>query len=107
MAKTDDPYITFLKYAREKMREGEPPHFTGAFDHVRDLHPEFKQDAFQNLFFQSIEPVADQEGVRASYRSRIENKIVHVINMESYFNLLEHEELQEARESSAKALNQR
>ena len=101
--KKDDPYIIFLKYARKMMREGKTPHFTEAFDYVHDVNLELKQDAFQNIFFQAMEPVADQEGVAASYADRIKNKILYVLNMESYFHLLEHEELREARLASRTA----
>ena len=101
--KKDDPYITFLKYTRGMMREGKTPHFTETFAFVHDLHPAVKQDAFQNIFFQAMEPVADQEGVAASYADRIKNKILYVLNMASYFHLLEYEELREARLASRTA----
>ena len=104
MKRKDDPYITFLKYAREKMREGKPPHFTEVYHHVYGLHPELRQDAFQNIFFQAMDNVAGQEGIGASYESRIKNKLRHILTLESYFQLLEHEELEQARLSSTKAL---
>ena len=90
-------------FMREMMGEGKTPHFTETFDHVHNLHPEVTEDMFQRIFFQAMDTVPGQKGIGEGFESLIKNKLRHVLTLESYFQLLEHEELEQARLSSTKA----
>ena len=46
--KKDDYYITFLKYARERIREEKPIiDYSDAFNHVHSKHPEVGDQTFK------------------------------------------------------------
>ena len=51
--KKDDYYITFLKYAHEKMGIGDGTiEYADVFDHVRRIHDDVSEQAFKRTFLQ-------------------------------------------------------
>lgn len=84
-------------------RNGTTVHFIEVFDHIHETYTEVKQPEFQIAFFQAMEPlIGTQSG---GYRERIENHDPHTLSLEAYFQLLEYEELKEARQASINALS--
>lgn len=101
--KKHDYYITFLKYAREKMEVGEGTvDYTDFFQHVHSIHGDVSEQAFKRTFLQAVVTTIYQ-GMEARDED-IENGIPMVLALEAYFHLLEHQELQEARMASKKAI---
>ena len=101
--KKDDYYITFLKYAREQMGVGEGTvEYADIFPHVHSIHDDISEQAFKRTFLQAVVTIIFQG--REARDEDIENGTPMVLTLEAYFHLLEHEELQEARMASIKAL---
>ena len=96
--KRDDYYITFLKYAREKLREEAPIEFSYVFKHVHSKNLEIGELPFKRTYLGAMETVANQG--RAPNDDDITSGTPMVLKMEAYFHLLEHEELREARLAS-------
>jgi len=93
----EDLYIEMLRYGREHLTHGVK--LSETLGHLRELEPESplleSQNSFHNTFFQVFTEIA---GTASTGGLR------HALNMEGYFNLLEHEELQQARQSSSNAM---
>ena len=103
MDKKDDYYITFLKYARERMGAGDGTvDYSDMLDHVLSIHREVKEQAFKRTFLQAVVTVISQR--REILEEDIEKKLPMVLSLDAYFHLLEHTELEQARESSTNAL---
>ena len=105
MNKKDDPFITLLKYVNQQTLKGETVHITEVVNHVKSVHPDAHEYAIQYACWNSLETVPDPD--KSGYGSlfgEIENEIPRVLDLQSYFNLLEHTELREARAASASAL---
>ncbi len=103
MDKKDDYYITFLKYAREIMDAGDGTvDYSDMLDHVRSIHREVNEAAFKRTFLQAVATVTDLR--REILQEDIDKKVPMVLSLGAYFHLLEHTELEQARESSTNAL---
>lgn len=103
MDKKDDYYITFLKYARERMGAGDGTvDYSDMLDHVCSIHREVNEQSFKRTFLQAVVTVISQR--REILEEDIEKKLPMVLSLDAYFHLLEHTELEQARESSTKAL---
>ena len=103
MDKKDDYYITFLKYARDKMVVGDGTvDYDDVFEHVHSIHGDVSEHAFKRTFLQAVVTVLFQG--RAAHYDDIDSGTPLVLTLEAYFQLLEHEELEQARTSSTKAL---
>ena len=89
MASKDDFYITALKYARQKTRETGQVDFNTALRHVHSNHDEINEDAVRDVCNYALRGLPSGGWAMA---------------LEAYFQLLEHEELQEARQASSRAL---
>lgn len=94
----DDLYIDLPRYGRENLADGVTREDTLA--HLRKLHPEAglveSENRFTNTFFQVFQLIAGSDSGSGIQR--------YTLSMEGYFNLLEHEELNQARQSSQNAL---
>ena len=101
MAKKDDFYITTLKYGRSALEKAIDVHHDEVREYVKNVHPNMNDYAFTKIFWDAFEAVQE---LGSNYADRIKNKNPHVLNIEAYFHLLEHQELQEARRSSHRAL---
>ena len=97
----DDFYITTLKYGRNALAKSEGVNYNEVRDHVRSIHPKLNDEAFSRIFWSAFEALQD---FGTSSDDRIKNNTPHTLNLEAYFHLLEHEELEEARTSSRRAL---
>ena len=100
--KPDDYYITFLKYAREKIREQAPIEFSDVFNYVHTKNPEVEELPFKRTYLGAMETVSHLG--RAPHEDDITSGTPMVLKMEAYFHLLEHEELQDARKASRNAM---
>ncbi len=79
----DDFYITLLKYARQKMIEGETVHCSEVCEYVKNLYPSVSVGAIQRTFFRAMEePLLSTSG--ASYRSRIETSAPHLLTLDAH-----------------------
>ncbi len=83
--KKDDFYITTLKYMRETTVAGAPLDVDAAVDHVKKINP----DAPDNM-------------IRSAY-SETRNQNSNGISVNAYFQVLEYEELQQARKAAQDA----
>ena len=94
----DDLYIEMLRYGREHLGHGVT--IADTRTHLRKLHSGAElvesETRFGNTFGETFLPIAG-----ADNPSGIQ---MYSLKMEGYFNLLEHEELNEARRSSRNAL---
>jgi len=95
----EDLYIELLRYGKKHLVDGVTMPDTLA--HLRELQPESllvqnPGDFINAAFSSAFNPIASTGGELDSRR--------YLLNMEGYFNLLEHDELQEARKSSRNAL---
>ncbi len=97
----DDYYITFLKYARKKMSFEGTIDYVDIFGHVHGIHPEIKESNFKRTFLQAVVTVIFQG--REARDEDISNGTPMVLSLEAYFHLLEHEEMEEARQASKRA----
>ena len=98
--KKDDYYILLLKYAREQIEKGNTVHFKEVYDHVRAAYPSLNEEAIKRTFFDAMERLADfSEG----YDGMIKKETPQTLTLGAYFQLLEHQALQEARRSSNRA----
>ena len=98
MAK-DDFYITLLKILRDKTVLGESVSYDDVKVHIESTHPEISEETLKRIFFGNniVQELADfGEGIDL----RIRNNTPHIITLDAYFHLLEHQELREARQSS-------
>ena len=89
MAKKDDVYITLLKYARKETREKGQIDLDKALKYLYLEHPKVNEGAIKNFCHQALRGLPDG---------------TFALQPGAYFQLLEHEELQEARQASHKAL---
>ena len=102
MSKQENYYIAFLKYACEKMTVGEGTvDYSDIFKQVSSIHPMVSEPTFKRTFLQAVVPVIYQG--RAAHEDDIANGNPLVLTLEAYFQLLEHEELEEARRASQRA----
>lgn len=101
MAKKDDFYITTLKYGRDALAKSEDVTYDKVKSHVKEIHPNINDAAFLRMFFSEFDALKDSG---SSNLHHIQQNTPHVLNIEAYFRLLEHTELQEARASSRQAL---
>ncbi len=100
MAK-DDFYITLLKFIRDKTVLGEGVGYNDARAHIKSTNPEIGDEAFKRIFFNNLaEPLAD---FGQGHDIWIQNNTPHILTSDAYFHLLEHQELQEVRQSSMRA----
>jgi len=100
----DDFYITLLKYVREKTVKGERVDYTEAEKHVVDIHGAINEGVLQRVFVESVEePTGFTRGNTLNNRL-LEEGCPLMMSLESYFQLLEHEEMEQARSSSKWAL---
>lgn len=93
MAKKDDVYIALIKFVKNKTAETGLMPFEDGQVFLRENYPDLNETALSRFVGDVLEPV------------RMGNVTVHRLRLESYFHLLEHEELQHARVSSNQALN--
>lgn len=94
MSKKDNLYITMLRYGRERMESGESvKSISEMSEYLRGEGHEFHKSQLDNIFVDAFQRFTVKTGGSTQY----------TLTMGSYFNLLEHEELQEARQSSADA----
>ena len=89
VARKDDFYITALKYARQEMRETGQVDFNTALEYVGGKHSEINEDAIRDMCNHALRGLAGGGWT---------------LSPGAYFQLLEHEELQEARQASSRAL---
>ena len=101
MTKNDDFYITTLKYGRNALPNSKGVNHNEVRDHVKRIHPNINDEVFLRMFFSEFQALQD---MGKGHVHHIENDTPHVLNIEAYFRLLEHEELEEARTSSKRAL---
>ena len=101
MAKSDDFYITTLKYGRSALSKSADVNYNEVRRHVKSIHPDIEDKVFEKIFWSAFERLEYFEG---RYADLIKNNTPHALNIEAYFHLLEHEELGEARTSSRNAL---
>ncbi len=101
MARSDDFYITTLKYGRSALSKSVDVNYNEVRNHVKSIHPNIEDKAFAKIFWSAFERLQYFEG---DYAEMIQNNTPHALNIEAYFHLLEHEELEEARTSSKNAL---
>ena len=98
-------FITLLKYSMERVREGKNFHIMEVAEHVKDKHPEVNSETIQRTCDHAFEPISIAgEGYPGSDLGRIEAKTPQTLTLDSYFQLLEHTELLEARRSSSNAM---
>lgn len=98
-----DYYITFLKYAREKMEVGEGTvDYNEVFQHVHSIHGDMSEPAFKRTFLQAVVTITFLG--REAREEDIDNGTPMALTLEAYFHLLEHQELQEARMASNRAI---
>lgn len=92
--KKDDLYIAILKYGKEHLGENVTPE--GLIKHLKENKYDFNADGndFKRLY---LDVFSLREGRGFGYDRP------SIMKMEAYFRLLEHEELQDARESSKEA----
>jgi len=96
MAEKEDFHITLLKYGRERVNGSEPVYYPDAKAYVKSKHPELSDMSFRNAFTVAfVASELPEDGQRHQAMA---------LRLESYFQLLEYEELQEARKSSRNAL---
>ncbi|MCH7736125.1 MAG: hypothetical protein IH872_01870 [Chloroflexi bacterium] len=102
--KEDDFYITFLKFASETVSVGDGTiNYAKVFEHVHGIHDGISEPAFKRIFLQSVVTIIFQG--RETRDEDIENDTPLVLTTDAYFQLLEHQELQEARKASSMARN--
>ena len=97
--KEDDLYIAVLRYGKEHLGEYTTPEDLFEVMKARGIKSPYLSsiEYFQRLFWESFEGL---EAPTAAYLDRSN----WVLNVDSYFRLLEYEELNEARRSSKLAL---
>ena len=101
----DDFFITLLDYCMERIREGDNFHIAEVSKHVKDKHTEVNIGTIQITYLEAFEPIAmDDGGYPASVNNRVAANTPHTLTLDSYFQLLEHTELLEARKSSSNAM---
>lgn len=94
MSKRDDPYIALIKFAKEQTRETGTMLYQSAFDFLTTGYP----DLDTNFKHHAVEAIC----TTVAYADLARNVVR--LRLESYFHLLEYEELEEARASSRLAL---
>ncbi|KKU29935.1 hypothetical protein A3G55_01310 [Candidatus Giovannonibacteria bacterium RIFCSPLOWO2_12_FULL_44_25] len=97
---SDNLYIALIKYGKEKLTEG--VNYKEAQEHLTKIGFDFKNPQISHLFRDAFLHIfgTEQEKVNGFYPG-VEHK--KFLGVEAYFNLLDHEELQHARQSSAEA----
>ncbi|MCH7738214.1 MAG: hypothetical protein IH872_12540 [Chloroflexi bacterium] len=101
----DDFFITLLNYSMERIREGKNFHIAEVTEHVKDKHTEVNIETIQMTCLGAFEVISiEGGGYPASLIGRIVAKTSHTLTLDSYFQLLEHTELIEARRSSSNAM---
>lgn len=100
MAK-DDFYITLLKFIRDKNALGEGVSYNDAKTHIGSTHPEIIEEAFKRTFFNNLVQALADFG--QGHDTQIAKNTPHILTLDAYFHLLEHQELREARQSSSRA----
>jgi len=94
----EDLYIEMLRYGKECLANGVTMPET--LSYLQKLQPESvlveSEHRFHNTFVQVFQLIAGTDSFTGSQR--------YTLNMEGYFNLLEHDELQQARKSSRNGL---
>jgi len=88
----EDIYIDLLRYGSEHLVDGVT--IPEVMAHVREFQPESRlvesENSFKSTFTHVFHPIWETDR--------------YVLSMDGYFNLLEYDELQEARQSSRNAL---
>lgn len=94
-------YITLLEYIRDKNALGESVNYNETKAYVQDIHSEVSDEAFLRVFFNNLGEALSDYG--HGHSVQIERNTPFVLTKDAYFQLLEHQELQEARQSSRRA----
>jgi len=90
----EDIYIELLRYGKKHLADVVT--FPETLSYLQNIQPGAGLLQSEEAFYSTFEQVFKQMGAASNRR--------WVLSMEGYFNLLEHDELQQARESSRKAL---
>lgn len=94
-------YITLLEYIRDKNALGEGVNYNDTKAYVQNIHPEVSDMAFRRVFSDTlVTAIADVGDAR---ELQFNQGTPFVLTRDAYFQLLEHQELQEARQSSKRA----
>ena len=96
--KKDDVYIAILKYAKDNLDNGAT--FTDVKKYLKQLGYSFEPQPFQDLFSRVF---SDPSGHNYVMPLNV-NIQKFIMGIEAYFQLLEYEELKEARQSSKNAM---
>ncbi len=95
----DDFYITLLKFIRDGTNSGGVG-YNDAKAQIESSHPELPEEAFKRTFFKIVQELAD---FGAGHDALIQKNTPHILTVDAYFHLLEHQELCQARQSSTRA----
>jgi len=104
MKQEEDLYIEILKHGKEKIENGVS--FNELFDFINSKHS-WVTRVFLVMHFQEIFEVTDDDEQRYSGNKHILGECADMkgrLSLESYFKLIEYEELKEARETSQSAM---
>lgn len=97
---SDDLVISMLRYGKQHLVEGVTYQSTDA--HLKQLNYEYEGERFKYLFFKVFDAI-DEDDRSRNFAYHIEQKTKQAIKIDSYFNLLEHDELSSARGASRNA----
>lgn len=98
-APEEDLYIAMLRYGKENLTKQVIPAVTKQF--LEQQGHEFTEGHFMRLFFEAFEPSgASPSTIQLSFAQGTP----HVLTQAAYFNLIEHDQLADARDSSRRAM---
>ena len=91
----DDFYITLLKFISHRMTAGQLVSIQEVVEYVQEKHPNVSELAIRRVSFEAVTNVDIGQNLEEKDKS---------MELEAYFHVLEHAELQEARRTSKNAM---